>query len=240
MKKLLLAVIFLGIAASAGAQINLNVKAALNNLLRYGSGTETFLGNSYAKEYFENVTDARLSVNDIIFGMRYEIDQPIEYGVNFRGIKKRFVEYNNTDAGLNLRAGDYWEIVAKGLSFNTFEDRALFYDTGVDGVKVSYKKTFGEKKPVKTKGLLMLGRIVFNDNLKPERVETYDIRAGNFEISPIKHLTFGTNYVYAQGSVPAAFDTTALQSYIPEGYASLNIGNLQVFASYAHKHTNTM
>ncbi|MFA7360465.1 MAG: DUF6029 family protein [Candidatus Kapaibacterium sp.] len=240
MKKLLLAVILFSIAASANAQINLNVKAALNNLLRYGSGTETFLGNSYAKEYFENVTDARLSVNDIIFGMRYEIDQPIEYGVNFRGIKKRFIEYNNTDAGLNLRAGDFWEIVAKGLSFNTFEDRALFYDTGVDGVKVSYKKTFGEKNPVKTKGLLMLGRIVFNDNLKPERVETYDIRAGNFEISPIKPLTFGANYVYAQGNVPAAFDTTALQSYIPEGYASLNIGNLQVFASYAHKHTNTV
>ena len=239
MKKLLLTVVFLTIVVSANAQINLNVKAALNNLLRYGSGTETFLGNSYAKEYFENVTDARLSVNDVIFGIRYEIDQPIEYGVNYRGIKKRFIEYNNTDIGLNLRAGDYWEIVAKGLSFNTFEDRGLFYDTGVDGIKISYKKTFGEKKPVKTKGLLMMGRIVYNDNLKPERVETYDIRSGNFEISPIKPLTFGANYVYAQGTVPAGLDTTGLQSYIPEGYATLNIGNLQVFASYAHKQTNT-
>lgn len=239
MKKLLLAVIFLVLAVSADAQINLNVKAAVNNLLRYGSGSENFLGSSYGKEYFENVTDARLSVNDIIFGLRYEIDQPIEYGVDFRGIKKRFVEYNNSDVGLNMRAGDYWEIVAKGLSFNTFENRGLFYDTGVDGIKVSYKKTFGEKNPVKAKGLLMLGRIVYNDNLVPERVETYDIRSGNFEISPIKPLTFGANYVYASGVVPASFDTTGLQSYIPEGYASLNIGNLQLFASYAHKQTNT-
>ena len=193
MKKFLFVVIFFSLAVAANAQINLNVKAALNNLLRYGSGSETVLGTANPKEYFENVTDARLSVNDIVFGMRYEIDQPIEYGVNFRGIKKRFVEYNNNTVGINMRAGDFFEIVGRGLSMNSFEDRNQFYDTGIDGVKFAYKKTFGDKKPVKIKGMFLGGRILFNDYLVPTRVETYDIRNGNFEVSPIKNLNVGTN-----------------------------------------------
>ena len=215
------------------------MKAALNNLLRYGSGSETILGSSNPKEYFENVTDTRLSVNDIIFGMRYEIDQPIEYGVNFKGIKKRYVEYSNNNVGIDFRAGDFWQVIGRGLSMNTFEDRGQFYDTGIDGVKFAYKKTFGDKKPVKVKGMFLGGKILFNDYLVPTRVETYDVRSGNFEISPIKFLNLGANYVYSQGSIPNAFDTTAVKSYIPEGYGTLTLGNLQIFASYAHKQSNT-
>lgn len=239
MKKFYLVVLFLFLTVAANAQINLNVKAALNNLLRYGSGSETNLGNTNPKEYFENVTDARLSVNDIVFGMRYEIDQPIEYGVNFKGIKKRYVEYNNNNVGINMRAGDFWEIVGRGLSLNVFEDRGQFYDTGIDGIKFAYKKTFGDKKPVKVKGMFLGGRLLFNDYLVPTRVETYDVRSGNFEISPVKYLNIGANYVYSEGSVPTSFDTTAVKSYLPEGYGTLTIGNFQMFASYGHKQSNT-
>jgi len=239
MKKFLFIIIFFFLAIAANAQLNLNVKAALNNLLRYGSGSETILGSSNPKEYFENVTDTRLSVNDIIFGMRYEIDQPIEYGVNFKGIKKRYVEYSNNNVGIDFRAGDFWQVIGRGLSMNTFEDRGQFYDTGIDGVKFPYKKTFGDKKPVKVKGMFLGGKLLFNDYLVPTRVETYDVRSGNFEISPIKFLNLGANYVYSQGSIPTAFDTTAVKSYIPEGYGTLTLGNLQIFASYAHKQSNT-
>lgn len=171
--------------------------------------------------------------------MRYEIDQPIEYGVDFRGIKKRYIEYGNNSIGINIRAGDFWEIVGRGMSLNLFEDRGQFYDTGVDGIKVSYNKTFGNKKPLKIKGMILGGRMLFNDYLVPTRVETYDIRNANFEISPWKFLNIGGNYVYSKGQVPTALDTTLTESYIPEGYASLTLGGLQVFASYTHKHTNT-
>ncbi len=67
---------------------NLNAKASLNNLFRYGSGKEIINGLENSKEYFENISDARLQVNDIVFGMRYEISDPIEYGSDFKGIKK--------------------------------------------------------------------------------------------------------------------------------------------------------
>jgi len=122
---------------------------------------------------------------------------------------------------------------------NSFEDRGQFFDTGIDGVRFAYKKTFGKKNPVKTKALFMGGKITFNDNLVPTRVETYDVRDGNIEISPIKNLTLGANYVYSMGSIPTSFDTTAVKSYIPEGYGTLTIGNFQWMASYSHKQSNT-
>ncbi|MCU0372339.1 MAG: DUF6029 family protein [Ignavibacteria bacterium] len=239
MKKILLITLFLFIAAGANAQIKLNVKAALNNVFRYGSGSETNLGQTYGKEYFENISDARLSVNDIVFGMRYEIDRPIEYGNDFLGIKKRYVEYTNDEVGINLRAGDFWEIVGRGLSMNVFEDRFLYYDTGIDGIRASYKKTFGQKYPVKVKGMILGGRMTFNDYLVPTRVETYDVRSGNFEIAPAKFMILGGNYVYSTGSIPTSIDTTAIKSYVPEAYGWLKFKDFQWFLSYAHKQTNT-
>jgi hypothetical protein len=239
MKKFLLITLFIFIAAGANAQIKLNVKAALNNLFRYGSGSETNLGQTYGKEYFENVSDARVSINDIVFGMRYEIDRPIEYGNDFLGIKKRYVEYTNDDVGINLRAGDFWEIIGRGLSLNSFEDRNQYYDTGIDGVRASYKKTFGNKNPFKVKGMILGGKMTFNDFLVPTRVETYDLRSGNFELAPAKFIIFGGNYVYSTGSVPTSIDTTATKSYVPEAYGWLKFSDFQWFMSYAHKQTNT-
>ena len=127
------------------SQNKLDVKASLNNLFRYGNGSENNTSTEYAKEYFENITDARLKVNDFVLGLRYEISDPIEYGLDFKGIKKRYAEYNNVKEGISVRAGDFYDIVGRGLSLNVFEDRGLFYDTGIDGVKVAYTKSFGER-----------------------------------------------------------------------------------------------
>ncbi|MDD5361259.1 MAG: DUF6029 family protein [Ignavibacteria bacterium] len=239
MKKILPLILLLFISSVGFAQLKLDVKASLNNVLRYGSGTERNNDVAYGKEYFENLTDARLSVNDIIFGMRYEYSQPIEYGVNFKGIKKRFIEYNNVKDGLNVRAGDYWEVISRGLTMNVFEDRTQFYDTGIDGVKAFYKHTFGDKHPVKVKAEVLGGTLAYNDFADPTRVEVYNVRDGNFEISPFKMLNIGTNYVYAYGTVPTSSDTTSIKAYLPEGYLSFNYNNLQFFASYAHKQVTT-
>jgi hypothetical protein len=239
MKKILPLILLLFISSIGFAQLKLDVKASLNNVLRYGSGTERNNDVAYGKEYFENLTDARLSVNDIIFGMRYEYSQPIEYGVNFKGIKKRFIEYNNVKDGLNVRAGDYWEVISRGLTMNVFEDRTQFYDTGIDGVKAFYKHTFGDKHPVKVKAEVLGGTLAYNDFADPTRVEVYNVRDGNFEISPFKMLNIGTNYVYAYGTIPTSSDTTSIKAYLPEGYLSFNYNNLQLFASYAHKQITT-
>ncbi len=239
MKKLLTLVLLLLISSIGFSQIKLDVKASLNNVFRYGSGTERNNNLEYGKEYLENLSDARISVNDIIFGVRYEISKPIEYGVDFKGIKKRFIEYNNVKDGVNVRAGDFWEVISRGLSMNVFEDRTQFYDTGIDGLKAFYKHTFGDKNPVKVKAEMFGGQLAYNDFVDVTRVEVYNVRDGNFEISPVKNLNIGTNYVYAYGNIPSSSDTTAIKAYIPEGYLSFNYKNLQLFGSYAYKHVNT-
>jgi len=220
----------------------MDVKASLNNLFRYGSGSENNTSTEYAKEYFENITDARLSVNDFVLGLRYEISDPIEYGLNFKGIKKRYAEYNNVKEGIDIRAGDFFNIVGRGMSLNVFEDRGLFYDTGIDGVKVAYNKSFGEKNPIKIKAQVFGGDINYNDFLLPARTETYKVRDGNFEITPVKYFTIGANYVYATGTITSLDLTTQnnITASLPEGYLSLNLKNLQLFSSYTHKHISTV
>jgi hypothetical protein len=240
-KYCIIIIISLSITALVGdvySQSNLNVKATLNNLFRYGSGKEVINGFENQKEYFENISDARLVVNDIVFGMRYEVSDPIEYGQNFKGIKKRYVEYNGSDL-INLRAGDFWEMIGRGLSLNTFEQRQLFYDTGIDGLRLILKKSFGKKNPVKIESEILGGDIEYSDFLKPERIEKYKVRDLNFEISPFKFLNVGTNYVYSQGSIPSGNVVTQIRAYIPEFFASINLPNFQLYSSYSHKHTNT-
>ena len=237
MKRIFTVFIILFLCTSAiYSQLNLNVKASVNNHLRYGSGYE-YTGNiKNSKEYFENLTDARLAVNDIVFGVRYEISDPIEYGLDFVGIKKRFVEYNNKDIGISVRAGNYWDLISLGMTFNTFEDRALAYDTGIDGVRVAFNRNFGEKKPIKVKAQFLGGDLSYSDYLNPERIETYKVRDGNFEISPLKNLLLGTNYVYAKGNIPSGTSSTNITADVPEGYLKLNLGDLSFYSSYAHKH----
>jgi hypothetical protein len=226
------------IYSNAFSQISPNIKASLNNIFRYGNGKESLNGKDNAKEYFENIGDARLQINDIVFGIRYEISDPIEYGSDFKGIRKRFIEYKGSDV-LNVRAGDFWEVMGRGLSLNTFEQRQLFFDTGIDGVRVIFKKTIGEKNPIKIKSEILGGNIEYRDFLNPDRVESYKIRDFNFEISPFKFLNVGTNYVYSTGSIPSGNIVTQIKAYIPEFFASINLPEFQLYSSYAHKNTNT-
>jgi len=219
-------------------QIKLNVKASLNNTLRYGSGTEFLNSRDVSKEYFENLSDARLSVNDIVFGMRYEISNPIEFGRNFKGIRKRYVEYTGSDM-ISVRGGNFYEVIGRGMTLNTFEQRPLAYDTDIDGARIIFKHTFGEKNPVKIKAEVLGGDIEFVDYPNTDRVETYKIRDANFEISPVKYLTLGGNYIHAKGTIPSGNVATDIKADIPEAYLNFNYGGLQVFSSYARKHTIT-
>lgn len=236
MKKLFPVFFLLLFTPSAYSQLKLNVDASVSNLLKYGNGYEYTGDIKLPKEYFENLTDARLNVNGVIFGIRYEISDPIEYGLDFRGIRKRYIEYNH-DAGISLRAGDYWEIISRGLSLNVFEDRALGYDTGIDGIRIIYKNTFGKRNPFGLKTMILGGDINFSDYITPERIEKYKIRSAYTEISPIKPLTLGLNYVYSIGDLPEEDDITTIHTDLPEINLNLNLSDVQFYAAYSHKST---
>ncbi|KAA0209901.1 MAG: DUF6029 family protein [Ignavibacteriaceae bacterium] len=233
--RLLFIVVTLFFFCNANAQLNLNVKASFNNLFRYGNGNEYSGMNKFQKEYFEEIAEGRIDVNDIIFGMRYELSEPIEYGTNFKGIKKRYIEYNNRNLGLGVRAGDFYDIFSRGLSLNVFEERSLAYDTGIDGIRLKYDKTFGKKKPVKLEAQVIGGNLNYSDFLQPDRIESYKIRNANFRISPVRQVTIGAGYVYSKGKIPNAFDTTDITVDLPEFNLALNFSDFQFYAGYVWK-----
>ena len=210
------------------------MEAAVTNLLRYGSGYQYTGSIKNSKEYFENLTDARFNINGVTFGLRYEISDSIEYGLNFVGINKRFVEYDH-ESGISLRAGNFWEVISRGLTLNLFEDRTLYYDTGIDGVRLTYEKIFEYKNPLKIKAQLIGGNITFRDYLTPERVEEYKLRNAYLRVSPLKPLVFGLNYVHSNGILPEEGFLTYVNTDLPEGYVILNYPEFQIYANYAHK-----
>ncbi len=232
-KYLILTVIIFYSSVSYG-QTDLKVEAAVSNLLRYGNGYQYTGSIKNPKEYFENLTDARFKINGVTFGLRYNLSDSIEYGLNFKGIDKRFVEYNH-ESGISLRAGNFWEIISRGMALNLFEDRTLFYDTGMDGVRLTYEKLFQYKNPLRVKAQLIGGNINFRDYLNPDRVENYKIRNAYLRVTPLKPLTIGLNYVYSKGELPEEGFLTYVNTDIPEAFININYPDFQFYADYAHK-----
>jgi uncharacterized protein DUF6029 len=215
------------------SQINLNVKVSASNYLRYGVGVANSVTGNSEKKYFEELGDVRLFVNDFLFGVRYEYDDPIEYGKGTKGITRRFIEFKKDD--FNVRAGHFYEVFGKGLTYNAFENRPLGYNTQTDGVKLNYKHTFG--KNFKINGTVLGGDIDYTDILDTSKTEHYSIRAGNFSISPIKYITFGGSYLYAKGQLPVQNIFTGITSEIFEGNFAANYKSIDLYVSYANKVT---
>jgi len=238
MKRILLfAVVFLLIASSEllYSQLKLNVKASASNLLRYGSGKETTLSSTTGKDYFEELGDVRLFVNDFIFGIRYEYDDPIEYGTGTKGISRRYVEFNKDN--FLVRAGNFYELFGNGLVLNAFENRGLGFNTQFDGLKLNYKNNW---KNVKLDATFVGGGMVYDDYLVSGREETYSLRGGNIKFSPIKLFSFGGSYVFAKGNIPSGNISTDITSELFEGDFAFNYKSISFQGSYANKKTITV
>ena len=78
MKKLLSLALLLLVSSIGVAQIKLDVKASLNNVMRYGSGTERNNNLEYGKEYFEKSVSNVSSLG--LMGMDFEVINEIKEG----------------------------------------------------------------------------------------------------------------------------------------------------------------
>ena len=222
-------------AAGVYSQLKLNVKVSASNVLRYGIGKENSITSDDTKKYFEELGDVRLFVNDFTGGVRYEYDDPIEFGKGTKGISRRFLEFKKDD--FTVRAGNFYELFAKGLTLNAFESRQLGWNTEFDGAKINYKHTFGKKKQVKFNGTILGGGMNFTDFLDTARTEVYSVRAANFSVSPHKIVTLGGSYLSASGELPTGNIITNINAEIFEGNIGLGFKGFDVFFSYANKVT---
>jgi hypothetical protein len=216
------------------AQLKLNAKVSATNLFRWGKGKQITLGDTTTKEYLEETADVRLFVNDFLFGVRYEFDEPIEYGTSIKGISRRFVEFNKDQ--VLVRAGNYYELFEKGLTLNAFENRPLGFNTQLDGLKLRYGNQW---KNLKFDGTIVGGDMNYSDYLVPDRVETYSIRAANLNFSPFRFVGVGGSYLYTRGSIPSGSYITNITAEIAEGNLKFSYKGFDFFASYANKKTIT-
>ncbi|NOY06537.1 MAG: hypothetical protein GXO82_07895 [Chlorobi bacterium] len=227
MRRGLLLLVVLGWTAPTYAQINYS----FNNYLRYGKGTKNRGGVAYNAEYLENMANARLFMDKFTMGVRFLYDAPHEYGPHFLGIQKRYVEFE--DAGLQLRAGTYWTLFGKGLAMNLFENRGIYFDTGLDGLRATYRSDMLDV-------ILAAGNLAYRDMIDTSRIENYIVRGGTFAVRPLEEIEIGGSFVDADGAFPPASFSSGgvgpkVKAEIPEINLALHAFGFDLFASYARK-----
>jgi hypothetical protein len=198
-------------------------------LLRYGSGEERIFTVSQRRDYFENLTDAKISISDFQVGFRLLFDAPPEFGLDSSGLRKRFLEFSSDD--LRIRAGNSFTLYGRGLALNLFENRPLGFDNGLDGVKMEYKTRV-------MKLGFTAGDIRYADILDLTRIEYYRIRAGSIELTPYPFLSFGMNFV--SGKTPEQNLSNVLENAkfdIPEYFGRVSFKSVDLYVSYAEKRT---
>lgn len=234
MKIFLLVILFLLFPFST--ILSQDFSTSVSNQLKAGSGFEYF-GESLTKQkknYFENFSDVRIFSPKLTIGFRLEYSNPPEYGLNFIGLRKKFIEFGGN--GLNLRAGDFYTLFGKGLSLNLFENRNLAFDNGLNGLKATYETNF-------LKAQLVGGDLDFLEPLSiylgNPRIENYKVRGALLEISPINNLSIGGSFVYSEGKLPSVISNIdTIEVHIPEIFIKTKIEDLDFFVSYALKRTS--
>lgn len=201
------------------------ITPSASNYLRYGNGTQQIGELGKTLEYTENVFDFRLGLPESInIGFRYLYDKPPEVGPEFNGIKRRFIEYQNS--GFYVRAGHSSEIYGKGLALNLFEDRGLAFNTWLDGVKMSYTKDAFSAS-------LIAGTIDFRDSVNVTRHEIYDIKGGNFNYEISEAFSVGASFVRTDGEIPQGNVKKNILSEIPELYFTFSGEKFELFLNWA-------
>ncbi len=107
-----------------------------NNEMRWADGTERLGGEERAKRYFEDRLNLDFYYGSLRMGARFTMLQPSEFGEQRTGeqtLDKRFIEYDDPDVGIRLRAGDFYTVWGRGLTLALVEDINQGFDSGLDG-----------------------------------------------------------------------------------------------------------
>lgn len=211
-----------------------NVRVSVNNVVNYGSGTESDnMGETKNDtEYFENFTDVRINADNVIIGFRLEFSDPAEYGPDFSGLRRRFIGFRRN--GLDVRVGDLFALHNRGLSLNLFEDRVIRYDTSLEGVRAEYENDWFRVKAL-AGSVNYLEHLTF-DNPGGIREENYRIRSAAADFSPLNFLRIGGSYTYAEGELPLfGTEIDTVKVFLPEVFATVRTPWARINAGYNHR-----
>ena len=205
------------------------VGVSASNYLRYGTGTESVGLFSQKKDYFENLLESKITISDFLVGFRLLHDAPPEFGKEFTGLKKRFIEFRRDD--LYVRAGNSFTLFGRGLVLNSFENRALAFDSGLDGIKLEYKTRIMEAAVVG-------GDINYVDVLDSSKTENYRIRGGTVELKPYPIFSIGASFVSGTYTPPPFLSYNEPTRFdMPQFFGHAQVADFDLYISYAEKRT---
>ncbi len=203
-----------------------------SNLLRLDEGREVdpqnaadYPNNRGYRSFFENRLRLNISYGNLSFGGRFlyfrpsEIDQRFFHVQSETGLDKRYLDAQV--APLAMRVGNFAEVFDYGLTLSLFEDRDLFYDSELDGVRFSLAKG-----PVLFTGLKGRSRA------RPGfLVAEEGVTGVHGEVTPMRGWKIGASYVHLDSSGYS-------ESFLPGVSASALVGPVHIGGEFAWKETD--
>ncbi|HHE47231.1 MAG TPA: hypothetical protein ENL08_05995, partial [Bacteroidetes bacterium] len=203
-----------------------------NLQLRYDSGREVnprvsdpFPDNRVDRDYFEGLFTAELFFSKLPVGDRLrlgirllelrpsDVDEQI-YGF---GDERRIDDRIYAQLSLNrweFWLGDVYETFGRGMTLNLFENRDLYFNSGLRGGKVTYRS----------------GRVRFKTIYGQSRrwylVEEERLGGINLEYKPSPDYYFGGNLTLQDGLYYN-------RRFMPGAYGGFKIGPVSLYAEYA-------
>ncbi len=186
-----------------------------------------FPHNRVFREYFEGFFRGEFLFNRLPYGDRLRLGvrmlelQPSNvdeflYQMEYerRYLDKVYAQFVVGD--WEIWSGDVYETFGRGLVLNLFENRDLYFDSGLRGGKVCYRT-----KRVRFKAIYGRSREWY-------LVKDENVGGLNFEFRPRRELTLGASVVHQEG-------LSYEEHFLPEVYAGYEFYPFAIYGEYAQK-----
>jgi hypothetical protein len=219
----------IAVALVAGTTVRAQeIQTSISNEFRYGIGERFEQDVPIRKEYLENLFNTRIYVGDFTLGFRLQVDKPREYGRDTIGLKEYYAEFKRD--GLRVRGGTFYNLIDRGLAFNSFESRPIGFDTQTEGIRIDY-----ESEPF---GAQAFGGIMnYTDLINVSRIYTYRIRGASGEIRPIPEVGIGGAYIATSGQTSRTGFSAPFDAYLRQIYLRGDVEGISSYLSLADKRT---
>ncbi len=221
--------IWLTTGLSARAQ-DLGITGA--NLLRLDEGREVdpqklgdFPDNRTGRSFFENQLRLNITYGALCLGGRFLYFRPSDvdtrfFGVdNETGLDKRYLEAHVQP--LAVRVGHFAEVFDHGLALSLFEDREIYFDSELDGVRLCLAEGPIAFTALKGRSTARPGFVVFEEG----------VTGLHGEVTPMAGWKVGGSFVHLDS-------TDYPEADLPAVSGLMTMGPVQVSGEFAWKETD--
>jgi hypothetical protein len=203
-------------------------------------GDVTIAGSNRVEYWFwrksrEGFLDDRFDISayyrDLLLGLRYQVVEPSNTKLYERreGFYRRFIEYDGETFG--VRAGNYYTVFGRGLTFSAYEDDVVFLDRDMDGVKIRGSTRWADLVAISGRPRVtefsQLAYSVTNDT-------TDVIRGADLSVHPFPFVDAGASYVIMNKR--DLFDPlVARRTEVYSANAGLSVSYLDLYGEVARR-----